>query len=212
MAKENLVIDENPLTSIKPPTVGFFEAIIPRLETLDLHTSRLIKKLPKDVPKFQLCIYSLYVRSGLRCRIMVMRADPENVLRLQEEMQKLNDDKTVSFFNWGEFLSVTTEQREDIIIHQNKWNSNVRSLLLKGFTNIADTFPMKSYDEEDMETSNKDKDFLYETNITNYFKNHVYAGNGSKLFAYVYPLTNGTYEMLVKQQNESEAKDYQSLL
>jgi hypothetical protein len=208
LAKENLMIDENALMSIRPPNVGFLEATIPRNETLDLHTQRLKKKLPTDVPKFQLCISSLYVRTGLRCRVIVMRADPENVERLQEEMNKLNETKSVAFFHWGEYLSLTTEQREDIINHQNKWNANIRSLLLSGFTNNADEHPMKSEDESVMNTNTTITDYLYETNVTDYFRKHVAAGNGTRLFAYVYPPVKGTYEFLVKVQHESEAKDY----
>jgi hypothetical protein len=105
LAKEHIVLDENALMSIKPPNVGFLETTIPHNETLDLHTSRLLKKLPADIPKFQLCVLSLYVRTGNRCRIIVMRADLENIPRLQEEMNKLNTNSTVPFFHWGEYLS-----------------------------------------------------------------------------------------------------------
>jgi hypothetical protein len=147
LAKEHIVLDENALMSIKPPNVGFLETTIPRNETLELHTKRLLKKLPADVPKFQLCVSSLYIRTGNRCRIIVMRADPENIPRLQEEMNKLNSNNTVPFFHWGEYLSLTMEQKENVINHQNKWNANVRSLLLQGFTTNADKHSMKTKDE-----------------------------------------------------------------
>ena len=208
LAKEHLVLDENVLTSVRPSNVGFFETTIPRNETIELHTKRLLKKLPKNSPKFQLSISSLYVRSGSRCRIIMMRADSENVTTLQEEMRKLNDKKTLAFFHWGEFLSLTQEQRESIINHQNKWNKNIRSLLLTGFTSNPDSHPMKTIDEEDMDTNTVTSDFLYSTSVTEYFRKYVKTGNGNNLFAYVYPPTCGTYEFLVKAQHESEAKDY----
>jgi hypothetical protein len=164
-----------------------------KFETLELHTKRLLKKLPTDIPKFQLCVSSLYVRTGNRCRIIVMRADPENIPRLQEEMNKLNANNTVPFFHWGEYLSLTMDQKENVINHQNKWNANVRNLLLTGFTSIADKIPMKSKDETDMDTNNPVSGYLLETNITEYFRKHVAAGNGKKLFSYVYQPINGTY-------------------
>jgi hypothetical protein len=58
-----------------------------------------------------------------------------------------------------------------------------------------------------MDTNNPVQDYLFETNITDYFRKHV-AGNGQNLFSSVYQPVNGTYEFLVTTQNEPEAKDY----
>jgi hypothetical protein len=207
LAKENIVLDENKLMSVRPPNVGFLETIIPRNETIDLHTKRLQQKLPANIPPFQLCISSLYVRSGQRCRVLMMKAEQQHVAEIQEAMSNLAGVNKTPFFPWGEYLSLTINQREDIINHQNRWNKAVKSLLLSGFTNGSDKLKMKT-EEEGIMDSTGPRDYLLDTTITEYFKKHVQAGNGSNLFAYVYPPTLGTYEFLVKAQHESEAKDY----
>jgi hypothetical protein len=81
LAKENMVIDKNELTSINPPNIGFLETVVPRNETVQLHTARLMKKLPSNIPKFQLSVSSLYVKPGTRCRILMLRADLSCTLR-----------------------------------------------------------------------------------------------------------------------------------
>jgi hypothetical protein len=115
--------------------------------------------------------------------------------------------QTSTFLSLGRIFGIES-QREDIILHPNKWNSSVRSLIIPGYSEDPDGYKMKQIDELEMTTNEPPTDNLYNTTVTQYFRNHVLAGNGAKLFAYVYPPMNGTYEFLVKVQNDPEAKDY----
>jgi hypothetical protein len=209
LARELLVIETNELASINPPNVGFMETVIARHETLELHKQRLLKKLPSGIPKFQLQISTLYVCSGTSCRIIMMKADPEDVEILQEEMSRLSTGPNkVSFFPWGEYLALTKEQKTNIVHHQLKWHGAFRSVILKGFKENCESIIMKTEDEATMETNEPSQDYLLQTTVTQYFRKHVSAGNGTNLFAYVYTPIAGTIEFIVKAQHDSEAKEY----
>jgi hypothetical protein len=208
LARENLVIEVNELYSINPPNVGSLETAIARHETLDLHKSRILKKLPKNIPNFQLCVSTLYVCPGISCRIIMMKADPDDVLMLQEEMAKLSTGvNKIPFFQWGEYLALSKEQKISLVNHQLKWHSAFRSVILKGFKENIDDIKMKLEEDTAMET-NAPADYLIQTSVVNYFRKHVQAGNGTNLFAYVYAPINGTIEFLIKAQHDSEAKEY----
>jgi hypothetical protein len=209
LARELLVIETNELSSINPPNVRFMETVIARHETLEMHKQRLLKKLPTGIPKFQLQISTLYVCSGTSCRIIMMKADPEDVEMLQEEMSRLSTGPNkVAFFPWGEYLALTKEQKTNIVHHQLKWHGAFRSITLKGFRPNCENINMKTPEETDMETNEQSTDYLLQTTVTQYFRKHVPAGNGTNLFAYVYPPIAGTIEFIIKAQHDSEAKEY----
>jgi hypothetical protein len=139
----------------------------------------------------------------------MMKADPEDVETLQEEMLHLSTGPNkVAFFPWGEYLALTKEQKTNIVHHQLKWHGAFRSVILKGFRDNCENIMMKTEEESAMETNEPSTDYLLQTTVTQYFRKHVQAGNGTNLFAYVYPPIAGTIEFIIKAQHDSEAKEY----
>jgi hypothetical protein len=137
----------------------------------------------------------------------MMKAEPQQFAQLQEEMGNLTCINKIPSFPWGEYLSLSIDQQENIFALQNRWNKAVESLFFKGFTREAGKLVMKSQEEGSMD-ANGEKGYLFDTSTTNYFKKHLQAGNGASLFFCVYPTVYGTYKFLLKQQHKSEANDF----
>jgi hypothetical protein len=68
-------LEINDLDDINPSQVGFLEEVIPRYDTLQMHTSRLHNLLPRGHHKFQLHIQSLFAKNSEKARIIMIKAD-----------------------------------------------------------------------------------------------------------------------------------------
>jgi hypothetical protein len=88
--QENIVMEINDLDDINPGQVGFLENVIPRYDTLEMHTNRLRDLLPRGCPKFQLHIQSLFAKTGEKTRIIMIKADDRNVDELRKKLNYLH--------------------------------------------------------------------------------------------------------------------------
>jgi hypothetical protein len=75
---ENMIVDINDLGDINPFTIGFLQNIIPRHETIRMHTMRLTDLLPYGSPKFQLQYESLWGKTGERAWTLLIKCNEGN--------------------------------------------------------------------------------------------------------------------------------------
>jgi hypothetical protein len=219
LSTENIVIDYNDLDTVDPVHLGFMEDIIPRYETLHLHHQRLSALLPKDTPKFQLNLQSLYGRSGERCRVVMINCDKDNIQKLKDNFQELHDTDMLRFYPWKEFIGLPNNLKSVAIKRQNNFVNSFRSVLLRGFIDNNNNVPMIMIDEED---ENEDiTDLLVDPeyqhgfdklSVSDYLSNYIFSGDGTLLFEMVYPPIDGVRETVVRKHHFAEALEYADLV
>jgi hypothetical protein len=201
LAKENIQVDINELDDINPYKVGFLENLIPRMETLNMHTHRLRSMMPSDAPKFQLQLGPLWGGNGEKTRVVLIQSDEKNRDILKQMLEEMHAAKLVSFFPWTCFMSCKPEQKSTVVKRINTRRANYRSLLISGFRDNDDNIPMKL-------SNSNDDDKLTKIGVTEFLQTMVKTSGGEKLFHYVYPPYYGTREVIVTLQNFSQALSY----
>jgi hypothetical protein len=86
--------------------VGFIENMIPDPAILRLHTIRLRKYLPANHPRFQLFVKTLYNSRRHGTRVVMIKANPENIETIDEMFQQLDSENVIQYFSWKEFVSL----------------------------------------------------------------------------------------------------------
>jgi hypothetical protein len=203
LAREHMVIEEMRLNSINPPTIGYFEDIIPDPDILRLHTVRIRKYLPPNHPRFQLFAKTLYSSKRHGTRVVLAKCDEENLETLQEIFLAL-DEKIVKFFSWKEFTSLQHQLRDTAVQKQIRFNKYYRSVIMSGVKDNDDNVTMVVKSQQ----SNQPRDPLEEVYVTDYLQEWIYAGNGSNLFHHVYEPIDGIRDTIVHVDNLAEANDY----
>jgi hypothetical protein len=144
LLKENIIITINDLDNVNPVQLGFIEHIIQKSDTLQMHQNQFIKLLPHDTPKFQLHTSSLWGRTGLQCKVCMVKCDKVNIEGFLHAFQKLSGDKTIAFFPMSDYLSCTQHQKTTIVKRVNGWRAHYRSILINSFINNDDNVPLVS--------------------------------------------------------------------
>jgi hypothetical protein len=115
LRSESIIIDINDLDDINPVNVGYMDHLVPRFETIDMHTQRLYSLLPANAPKLQLQFMTLWGKSGDRTRVVMVKCDEQNRDVLQDLLEELNQSQIVSFFSWTDYLSCTGERKTTLV-------------------------------------------------------------------------------------------------
>jgi hypothetical protein len=206
LRKENIIIEINDLDDVNPVQLGFVENIIPRNDTIQMHQNRLNALMPNNAPKFQLCISSLWGKTGERCKVVMIKCDDINKEGFLQTFEKLNDEKILSFFPMTDYTSgCSQEQKTTIIKRINTRMAHYRSILIGGFCDNDDNVPMVFNDE------NQNNNILTTTGVTEYLSKCIKNSNGDNLFHHVYPPQNGMREVVVKLINFSQAISFRKV-
>jgi hypothetical protein len=193
---------QDELDDINPKNLGFLENVIPRHDTIHIHTMRLSKLLPPGSPKFQLNIQTLYAKSGERARAVMIKCDDKHYDILQQELEKLNVNKQINYFPWNEFLLLSQGQRLTVVARINVWRVKYRSLLINGFIDHDDNIPMIYDNTQDPQ------DPMTKMVVTDYLKEKVMISEDNPMFVHVYPPIEGTREVIVTEKNCGQATSY----
>jgi hypothetical protein len=200
--KENIIMEINDLDDINPSQVGFLEHVLPRYDTLEMHTNRLKKLLPPVHPKFQLHIQSLFAKTGEKTRIIMIKTDDKNVDELRRQLNQLQKMNKILFFPMNEYQSCLPGQKVAIVKRINTWSGAFRSLLITGFTDNEDDIPMvfneEAYPDEP----------LTKIGVTEFLATRIKAGDGKNLFCTVYPPYEGTREVICEVHQFAQAYSY----
>jgi hypothetical protein len=137
-----MVIEEVQLASFNPPIVGFIENMIPDPEILRLHTIRLRKYLPANHPRFQLFVKTLYNSRRHGTRVVMIKADLENVETIDEMFHQLDLENVIQCLSWKEFISLGSPLRDTAFQKQVLFNKHYRSVVLSGFKDNEDNVKM----------------------------------------------------------------------
>jgi hypothetical protein len=90
--QEHIGLDEVYLNSLDPVNIGYFEELVPDPETINLHTTRIRRYLPKGHPRFQLLPKMLYDTHNRGTKVIMAKCDDKNYEVLAKMFQDLNDD------------------------------------------------------------------------------------------------------------------------
>jgi hypothetical protein len=120
----------------------------------------------------------------------------------EHAFEELNDNKSINFFPWTDFLSCDAEQRTTIVQRINQWRNNYRSMLIHGFKDNDNNVPMY-FNESGIEN-----DPLMTTSVTEYLANYIKDVKGNKLFQHVYAPQYGIREAIVQLHNFSQAASF----
>jgi hypothetical protein len=214
LAREHIVMDEVRLMTINPPTVGFFEDIVPDPDNIKMHTIRLRKHLPAKHPRFQLFVKSLFDSKQRSTKIVVLKCDQCDFDTIHELFVELDKKDTIKFFSWKEFTSLPSELRDTAFQKQLLFNKTYRSVVLSGFRDNEDNVKMiyKIKQTGQIEESEDKKDPLEDVFVTDYIQQWLTAGNGSPLFSHVYEPIEGSRDTMVHIDNYAEAMDYSKII
>jgi hypothetical protein len=196
------MVDINDLEDINPFTIGFLQNVLPRYETLSMHTNRIAKLFPVDAPKFQLQFRTLWGQTGERTRTLLIKCDEINRELLINYFEELHQKKMLHFFSWSDYTSCTPDQKTTIVKKINQWRGNFRSFILPGFKKNDDNVPMVYNSNEDFDPR------LKQMGVTEYLQNEIKNSNGERLFYYVYPPQDGVRELIAPLKKFSEALSF----
>jgi hypothetical protein len=211
-AREHIVLDVNGLMDVSPEHVGYLEKITGRHDTLAAHTARLREMLPTDFPTFQLNIHSLKVYEG-RCKVFMVNCDKNNLEVIRNKMVEMHKQEKIRFMSWREFAGMPDTIRKVAIRKEIYYAKQYESLIITGFKDNADYITMNMQDPEVLQISFDNEDDVkivdpMETTYVSDFIAQIKSGNGGTLFKNVYPPHNGMREVLVKNEDCSEANEY----
>jgi hypothetical protein len=115
--------------------------------------------------------------------------------------------------SWREFSGMNDELRKVAIRKEMLFNREYDSLLITGFKDNEDNVTMKMPDPDELELSFGDNnevqiiDSMTQMYVSDFIA-QVKSGAGTTLFKHVYPPFNGVREVLVRNGDKSEAKEY----
>ena len=150
----------------------------------------------------------------LKTQVIMIRASENDVFTLTKIFQAIRGQQEFTFFPWMEYVTLTAAQKRTIVITQDQFIQNHKSLLIPMFTPEVNITPLVSDDDFDIEiddiqtqqTTVSDMDLTTITTLT-FIANHYKAGDGSPLFSFVYSAVGDTIETLVRRAYYAEAKE-----
>jgi hypothetical protein len=165
-------------------------------------------------------------------------ADNADINDITTEMKTaFNTPEFRQFYSWQEFNSLTNRQQTTVLQLNNKFATEYRSLLIKGFKNILSSDTLIWEDNITIVLINNDNDHdsnnwifnddtediamhdasihdrfhlghnLKATTISDYIQKCFKSGDSTDLFDLVYPPILGTREVLVRHRHIPEALD-----
>jgi hypothetical protein len=213
LTKEFIRLEENNTPEIHCAKVGFLTECHPRTSLIPIYEERIKNLFPKvTLPPFYCTIEYLSLRQ-VTTKVIVIRTMEKEIttfLNLFKQVTKIN---LYTFIPWREWISMIATKQLHVIQTQNKTLTKNRSIILSGFKdsdNIKFNYSVTPLDdmlsEEDEANHNSEniKDIKHMT-VSEFMRAMYTDGSGNKLFQFIYPVTLGVREMLVKHHQANEA-------
>ena len=221
---ERVTSEINNLDTAYLSNVGFLQHALPTAEHLSIYKERVAQAIGPNTPHFEMALKTIYPERAqasrsksekyLKTQVMMIRASENDVFTLTKAFQAIRGQQEFTFFPWMEYVTLTAAQKRTIVITQDKFIQNHKSLLINMFTPEVNITPLVSDDDFDIEiddtqtqpTNVSEMDLTTTTALT-FIANHYKAGDGSPLFSFVYSAVGDTIETLVRRAYYAEAKE-----
>lgn len=233
LKSENIQMDRNILTCMKPQQAGLLTHITVRSEITEVYEQRLQRLVSIACPRFMLQPRVLETNYAKTTIWNVMTA-PDNVSEVTKELkQVLNTPQFRQYISWKEYNSLQSDQQLKVVQTQNTFSTDFRSLITTGYhddpttimyddnyiieaiTDETDTitgYQFINIEDNDMQDEEIDSRFykginLTTTTVTEFIQTAFISGDKSPVFAHVYEQENGIREVLVTRRHIAEAID-----
>ena len=221
---ERVTSEINNLDTAYLSNVGFLQHALPTAEHLSIYKERVSQAMGHNKPEFEMALKTIYPERAkdsrsksekyLKTQVIMIRASENDVFTLTKIFQAIRGQQEFTFFPWMEYVTLTAAQKRTIVITQDQFIQNHKSLLIPMFTPEVNITPLVSDDDFDIEiddiqtqqTTVSDMDLTTTTTLT-FIANHYKAGDGSPLFSFVYSAVGDTIETLVRRAYYAEAKE-----
>jgi hypothetical protein len=236
LKNEDIQLNRNPIsTTLRPKQVGFFTHMIARDDQTKMYEHRIQSETTDECPPFLLQTSHIKIGNAT-AKVWKIYANISDIATVTKEIKDAyNTPQLRVFYTWQEYNSLCASQKLTIIQTQNKFHSEYRSLLIRGFhkNNCTETMmwddnlTIQLKDGED-ETEPSNWSFVDDTDdimmqdecihdrfhngtnltkitISNFIQQCFNSGDGTYLFEHVYAPILGTREVLIKRQHIPEA-------
>ena len=111
------------------------------------------------------------------------------------------------------YVTLTSAQKPTIVSTQDQFTQNHKSIMIKSFTSEANTIPLMTATEEEIDMTDTTINTTFEnmdlttTTVLTFMACHYKAGDGTPLFSYVYSAIEDSIEVLVRRAYYAEAKE-----
>jgi hypothetical protein len=209
----------------------------PRTDQTKYYEHRIQLATTNKCPPFFL--QTKYIMVGhTSTKVWNVYADNTDINAITEELKTaFNTPEFRQFYSWKEFNSLHNRQQTTVLQLNNKFTTEYRSLLIKGFKSNLSTDTMIWEDNIPIKLANDDnehdpKNWMFEDNtddiimhdesmldrfhlgnnlktttISTFIHKCFKSGDGTELFDLVYPPIMGTCEVLVRHHHIPEALD-----
>jgi hypothetical protein len=207
---ESIRLEQNNTPEIHCPKVGFLTECHPRASLLHVYEERIKNLFPKvKLPPFYCSIEHISVRQATT-KVIVIRSSDKDVLTFLNHFKTVTKINLYTFIPWREWIAMVSSKQLNVIQTQNKTLTKNRSIILSGFKdkeNIKFNHSHASTEDmnyDDNEGTEKTKDFKHMT-VSEFMQSKYTDGTGNRLFQFIYPVTLGVRELLVKHHHANEA-------
>jgi hypothetical protein len=206
-------IEENNITEIHCPKVGFLTDCHPRISLIATYEDR-IKRIFKDIelPEFYCAIENISVRNATT-KVIVIRSADTSVNRFLSLFRTATQDNINTFIPWNQWIAMIPGKQLDLIQRQNNVLTNIKSIILSGFKN-DDTICF-NYSSPEMDNSIMDDDEDYipavidekygNMTVSEFIRNKYLDINGEPIVQFCYPVSLGILELNVNSIHAHQA-------
>jgi hypothetical protein len=207
-------IEENNITEIHCPKVGFLTDSHPRVSLIATYENR-IKQIFKDIelPEFYCAIENISVRIATTKVIVILSAEAA-VNKFISLFRTATQDNINTFIPWNQWIAMIPEKQLDLIQRQNSVLTNIKSISFyldlkitkKNCFNYSPTAMDNSImdDDEDDDPAVIDEKYGNMT-INEFIRNKYLDINGERIVQFCYPVSLGIRELNVKSIHVHEA-------
>lgn len=133
LTQEKITIEENNISEMHCPKVGFLTQCHPRNDLIKVYEERLKKRLScLNIPDFYCTVEYLAVRS-ICCKVIMIKCAEKDLPTLSLMFKKCKQTKLAKFEPWKQYEAMDQSKQIALIKLQIKMHVDYRSLLVSGF-------------------------------------------------------------------------------
>jgi hypothetical protein len=212
LQNEKIRLEENNISAMHCPKVGFLVRCHPRASLVKIYEER-IKNLfaGRSIPEFYCTIENVSVRQTTT-KVISIRTAEEDVGTLLKLFKSVSKGNLYVFVPWREWVAMQNTKQLAIIHEQNEIRTNVKSIILSGFKdynnvklNYLEFDQHNTHMTENSNTGVHVTDVYGNMTVTEFLLKKYKDGNGQNLFQHCFPVSMGIRELLVEQKHAQEA-------
>jgi hypothetical protein len=223
-------MERSPLQStLQPVQAGFFTHKIARIDQTAMNEDRIQQDTSSMCPDYFLQVKHLKIAS-VTTKVWNVYSEREDQEEVNREMKEAyNTTNFRQYYTWQEFQSLQPSQQLAILQIQNQFNTEMRSLIIPGFSTESENHKIQWTKENeitpksDIPTEDTQDDTVMTptdiitpnesletpnvttTVLTDYIHRAFLSGDNTPIFDHVYSPCNGKCEVLVRRSHVPEA-------